>query len=258
MSTPGLTLVCFAVKEEETPFVKRTRGHPAIVARITGMGRRNAERAIREALGIQVIAGSERSGDTPHPASGLPLPSSDEGRGQGEGCQSATAQATCSIKPALVITSGFCGGLDPALKTGDVVFEADEALAIVSQLESAGARRVRFHCAEKVLASVEQKRLAREQTGADAVEMESAVIRSVCREQGIPSATVRVVSDAAGEPLPLDFGALMNADDEMDYLRLAGALARSPGKIAELMRFRRRITAAAEQLARTLAKALAV
>ena len=94
------------------------------------------------------------------------------------------------------------------------------------------------------------------ETGADAVEMESEVIHAVCRECGIPCATVRVISDAASENLPLDFNALAKPDLSLDYGKLAWAVARSPGKIGALLKLQKRTRFAAERLADTLSKLL--
>jgi hypothetical protein len=63
---------------------------------------------------------------------------------------------------------------------------------------------------------------------------------------------VRVISDAAGEDLPLDFGALMTPDQQIDVSRLMGVLARSPGKIIRLIRFSRLLGKASAKLARVL------
>jgi len=168
--------------------------------------------------------------------------------------RSVLAQGTA---PACVITSGFAGGLDPSLETGTVVFDADEGFAAVAALVAAGGRQARFHCAPEVAVTAEAKRELRAATGADAVEMESEVIRAACRERGVPGATVRVISDAADENLPLDFNALMTPDLEMDCGKLAWALAKSPGKVPELIRFQRRVKSAAAALARVLCRAIA-
>jgi hypothetical protein len=67
---------------------------------------------------------------------------------------------------------------------------------------------------------------------------------------------VRVILDTAEEDLPLDFNQLMNARQQMDYGKLALALARSPGKLGALLRLQKQSRAAAEALAAVLARLL--
>ncbi len=105
------------------------------------------------------------------------------------------------------------------------------------------------HCQEKAALFA--------QTQCDAVEMESGIIRQICAERGIPAATVRVISDAANENLPLDFNTLMTAEQNMHFGKLALALVKSPGKIPALIRFGNRVKSSAQKLAATLAQALA-
>jgi adenosylhomocysteine nucleosidase len=163
-----------------------------------------------------------------------------------------------SASPRLVITAGFAGGLNPELKAGSVVFDEDADAGLGAKLREAGGRSIRFHCATRVAITAAEKTALRQQTGADAVEMESAVIRSLCREKGIPSATVRVISDAADENLPLDFNALMTADYRIDFARLVGKVLLSPGKIPALMRFQKQTQMAARALAAVLRRSLGV
>ncbi len=155
-------------------------------------------------------------------------------------------------KPGSVLTSGFAGGLNPELAAGTLVFAADGQAALESRLLAVGAQRARFHCANRVAATVQEKRALWQTTGADAVEMESAIIGAVCREQNIPSATVRIILDPASEDLPLDFNRLTTANQQMHYGKLALALLRSPGRLGTLLRFQKQCQAAANKLAEVL------
>ncbi len=206
-------LVCFAVKEEAKYFVapKMSRACEQLV---TGMGRENAAKGIREAI--------------------------------------------AALKPYLVITAGFAGGLNPELAVGTVVFDVDENLEarLGTQLLEAEAIPAKLHCADCVAVTAAEKQVLWQLTGADAVEMESSVIRELCREHKIPSATVRVISDAACEDLPLDFNTLMTANYKINFVKLAWQLARQPGKVPELLRFQKQTVFAAKRLAETLQRSL--
>lgn len=212
--TPAaVTLVCFALKEEAGPFRKIAAGRPDLRILLTGIGRRNAETAVRAAFARHL--------------------------------------------PAQVLTCGFAGGLDPELAPGAVVFSAENGSPLAARLRAAGARPVRFHCAPRIAATAAEKRELRRRTGADAVEMESAAIHAVCREHLVPCATVRVISDAAGEDLPLDFNQLARPDLSLDYGKLALAIAKSPGKLGALLRLQKQTRRAAQRLAAVLAQVMA-
>lgn len=209
----GVTLVCFALKEEAAPFRKLAAGRPDLRLLLTGIGRRNAEATVREAL--------------------------------------------ARLTPARVLTCGFAGGLNPRLGVGTVVFSVAEADEFAARLLVAGARAARFHCATRIATTAAEKRELRRTTAADAVEMESEAIHAVCRERQISCVTVRVISDAADEDLPLDFNQLAKPDLNLDYAKLALAIAKSPAKIGALLRLRKRTRRAAERLAAVLAQVTA-
>ena len=199
------TLVCFAVKEEASPFKRKIGNRSGVRILVTGMGKRNAERSIREVL--------------------------------------ATA------KPELMLTCGFAGGLHPELKPAQIVFSAGPGSPLEARLVSAGGTAALFHCAPSVATTAKAKELLRETTGADAVEMESAVIRKICDEHQVPCAIVRVILDTAEQDLPIDFNQVMTSEQDMDYFKLAFALAKAPQKIPALMRFQKETQAAAQALA---------
>jgi adenosylhomocysteine nucleosidase len=161
------------------------------------------------------------------------------------------AAALGESKPAFVLTCGLAGGLDAALPPSTVLFETGDA-ALAARLSSAGLRAARFHCAGRIVVTAFEKAALRRETGADAVEMESGCIHAICRRHGVRCATVRVISDTASEDLPLDFNALATPEMNMDFGKLALAVARSPGRIPSLLRLQRRVSMAANALAEKL------
>ena len=226
------TLICFALKEEAAPFRKIAAGKTGITILLTGIGRQNAEKSLREFLNSRRSRGNETQIKN----------------------QSETPDVV-SYEPDLVLTCGFAGGLNPDLKLGDIIFEtSDETLR--AKLLGAGTKQLKIFCADRIATTVAEKKKLRAETGADAVEMESAAIHAVCRERGIPCATVRVISDTANEDLPLDFNALSKPDKNLDFGKLFLAIVKSPGKIGALMQLQKKTKFAAEQLAKFSPKSL--
>jgi len=155
--------------------------------------------------------------------------------------------------PRRVLTCGFAGGLNSQLLPGEVVFSTNDA-ALNDALKKSGVRAVRFVCVSHIASTAAGKQKLRATTQADAVEMESEAIRTVCGGQGIPCATVRVISDTAQEDLPLDFNLLSNPDQSLNFGKLAWAIMKSPGKIPALLRLQKNTSFAAQRLAEVLAR----
>jgi len=155
------------------------------------------------------------------------------------------------VRPALVLTCGFAGGLDPHLASGAVVFSTQDS-QLSAELSATGATPAKFHCASRIATTVAEKAELRRATGADAVEMESETVHQICRERGIPCATVRAISDTANENLPLDFNQLSKPDLSLHYGKLIWAIAKSPSKIPALLRLQKSCAAAVDQLATVL------
>ena len=152
-------------------------------------------------------------------------------------------------RPPRVLTCGFAGGLNPTLPLGQLVFDADPAFPLAQALMPIGARPASFLASDRILATAADKAAARQLSGADVVEMESFVIRQLCRERDIPSATLRVISDTAQEDLPLDFSRFLSDSGAFRYDQLLAALCRAPGRIPALIRFQRQTRQAARPLA---------
>lgn len=161
-------------------------------------------------------------------------------------------KAIARMKPERVITAGFAGGLNPALQCGMVLYDEDFGAGFGPDLEVMGVRPAKFYCHRRVAITVEEKAALWRETKADAVEMESSVIRTICREFKIPSATIRVISDDAHQDLPLDFNALMTSEDRINYVKLLGAVLSRPGRIPKLIEFQRQTIGAARKLGAVL------
>jgi nucleoside phosphorylase len=152
--------------------------------------------------------------------------------------------------PKLVLTCGFAGGLNPVFKNDQILFQTDEdEFKLREALERCGATKANFYCTTRVAITSQEKRNLWHATGLDAVEMESESLREICRDRGIPSATVRAISDSAMEDLPLDFNTLMTPTQRINYAKLGWALVRAPMKLAELLAFQQKTQSASKALA---------
>ncbi|HEX4264925.1 MAG TPA: hypothetical protein VH597_11345 [Verrucomicrobiae bacterium] len=161
-------------------------------------------------------------------------------------------EALRRLSPERVLTCGFAGALNPEFKIGDVLFNEDIDAGMSKALLAAGTIPAKFYCSVRVAVTGAEKAELWRTTGADAVEMESSVIRALCRERGIPSATIRVISDAANDDLPLDFNALMTSEQKISIPKLMARLATSPKSIPKLMQLQRNTRFAARRLGEVL------
>jgi adenosylhomocysteine nucleosidase len=168
----------------------------------------------------------------------------------------AVERALACSRPDLVLSCGFAGALNPSLQVGTVLYSAEAGSPLDEALSSLGAVRARFHCASRVASTATEKGQLRASTGADAVEMESGAIGELCHGHGISCGTVRAISDAANEDLPLDFNRFMTQELKLSYPRLLWAVLTRPQRIPGLLRLQRQTLLAAQNLGRTLCELL--
>ncbi len=159
--------------------------------------------------------------------------------------------------PRLVLTCGFAGGLNPVHPLGRVLFDASAATDFQPGLTRCGALPGRFAHSHRVVVTPGEKAQLFKATGADAVEMESSAIVSLCRGRAIPVIVIRVISDTAEESLPLDFNRYLTTDGGISLPRLLAGIAGSPASIPRLLGFRRRLNQAARSLGAALGRFLA-
>jgi adenosylhomocysteine nucleosidase len=167
-------------------------------------------------------------------------------------------RATAWRAPKLVISAGACGALDPALSVGalvvpTVVLGPDGARWPTATLPRLTASGALLTVADVVESAAQKARLWME-TGAHAVDMESATILAWARECGVPAAVVRAVSDDAERGIPAALAAAVGEDGRVRPLRaVAAALSRATA-LGDLLELRAGTEAALKSVAGALAK----
>ena len=148
-----------------------------------------------------------------------------------------------------MISTGLCGALDPALRLSDVVVSGNGAV-------DARAPFVRgaVHTIDHVAVTAAEKSTLRNQTGAIAVDMESAAVERKAAEWDVPYLCIRAVSDRAGDTLPLDFNRYRNMRGDFSRTRIAlAAITRPFTVMPQLMEFDRNCRRAVDALGDFLA-----
>jgi adenosylhomocysteine nucleosidase len=142
-----------------------------------------------------------------------------------------------------IVSTGFCGALDPTLGVGDIVVSGDGVLSPRSFVRGEILSR------DRVAATAAEKHALHNQTGAIAIEMESAAVAAKAREMGVPFRCIKVVSDAALEDMPLDFNLYRDSAGRFSRSRIALAALRRPfSAIPALLRLDRNCRHAADKL----------
>jgi hopanoid-associated phosphorylase len=151
-----------------------------------------------------------------------------------------------------VISFGVAGGLDPSLKSGDVVV-ATEVMAgsarwlaglalnedLIAKLTAGIGRRrvVRGGLAgvEEVVVAQAGKAALRMKTGAAAVDMESHIAAAYAAEAGLPFAALRVISDPASRALPALARSAIKPNGEVDLGVIFRGVVRNPRTLRALV-----------------------
>jgi adenosylhomocysteine nucleosidase len=172
------------------------------------------------------------------------------------------AEAAHSKMPAAtiaaVVSTGFCGALDPQLKVGDIFVAT--SIQVGGELQPVSApqcNRAHYTGAlvsmDRVAQTTEEKRDLCS-AGARTVEMEAAGVLSRVREWGMPFYCIRSVTDLAHESFHIDFNAVRTPDGRFSTPRILAAAIASPITIApELIELRRRCATAAQSLGEFIA-----
>ncbi len=155
-----------------------------------------------------------------------------------------------------VISTGYCGALDAALRPSDVVI-CDRVIDADTDRSFRTADEFGAAClsGDRVIQTSREKQLLRETTGASIVEMEAAGVAAEAQARGVPFHCIRVVTDTADEDIHLDLNAARDSAGRFRTGRIAVMALRRPRLyIPELLKLNRRAREASERLGDYLAK----
>jgi len=158
-----------------------------------------------------------------------------------------------------LVSTGFCGALDPTLKVSDIFVAstifADSGIpnrdrkgvgapsALSTHPHKTGTLLSTDHVA---VTSAEKSQL--HQSGAAAIEMEAAAVAAKAKEYNLPFYCIRVVTDPADESLPLDFNSMRDSNGRFSRSRILAAAFRRPAVFPKLLKLNKRCKDASQAL----------
>ncbi|MGC3990703.1 MAG: hypothetical protein QM796_13690 [Chthoniobacteraceae bacterium] len=187
----------------------------------------------------------------------LPVRILHTGMGRESTLQRGKAFLDSGPLPAFFISSGFAGGLDPALKVGDIVIGTNFSEASLVAKLPPGSHQGPLSTQAAVVETGAAKHALFRQSGAIAVDMETAHLHAECAARGIPLLSIRVISDTATQSMPVPQEVWF--DSVAQKPRIASLLfwlATHPAAIRPFVQFVQGITLARKELTRYLLEAL--
>lgn len=184
--------------------------------------------------------------------------------------KAAKAATTAAIlAPEIILSVGFCGALSPAVATGEV-FLAEKLYSyrsgeitgeIIPDNElaariGAGLNKGTFITTAEIIEKAKVSLLLPEPAAINLLEMESAGIAAVCRNQSIKFAAIRAVSDIlANDPCCL-FRNICDNEFNISKTKLTIALARNPSLMPGLLILANNARIAGNSLAKAIESTL--
>jgi adenosylhomocysteine nucleosidase len=176
-------------------------------------------------------------------------------------CVGLRAARLSLVEPSaasLVVSAGVCGALAPHLEAGalvvpETVLAADGARQATAAVRGLPRRGALLSVADVVPDGAAKARLWLD-TGALAVDMESAVILAWAAARGLPATVVRGVADTAARGVPVDLAGVVADDGRVRPLRAVTAALARPGAVADALALRRGTAAALTTVAAALAR----
>src|SRR5437588_5902690 len=174
--------------------------------------------------------------------------------GMGSEAARRAAEAVISLYgPAVVVSAGFAGGLDPSLPTGHTltprhVIDAGDG----SRTDSGSGDGVLVTFG--TIADAEQKAKLAKAFGAHAVDMEAAAVARAAEAHGVKFLASKVISDPSDSRLP-PIARFIGEDGRFQALKFLGFIAMRPWLWGSVQKLARDSVMAAGKLCEVLADA---
>lgn len=154
-----------------------------------------------------------------------------------------------------VVSTGFCGALDPALPERQIVVAKEvldwmnkERYDCVEVTGGAEAISGLVVSQDRIAADREEKRSLRKDASGLAVEMEAAGVAARVKRAGLPFCCIKVVLDRAEESFAIDWNRMRDREGRIARGKIMVHALRRPNLLPELFRLKRRSEEAARVL----------
>jgi adenosylhomocysteine nucleosidase len=178
----------------------------------------------------------------------------------------AIAQQFLDEGAKAIVSAGLCGGLDPALKSGDLVLgervvsaQGDVVLSdrgLAAAVERFSPRRVAIFGSDEIVDSIDKKAALFRRYAAETVDMESHGAARAAARAGVPFIAVRVVADSASRALPKAALRAVTPSGGVNVLNVFVDCVRAPQQFEEIALLGRDSGEATEVLRRDFGKFL--
>jgi adenosylhomocysteine nucleosidase len=168
----------------------------------------------------------------------------------------AITGAELSSSPlAAVVSTGFCGALDPALENSQIVV-ATEVYDVASheryecgQINDSSSNAAGLVISQdRIAIDAEEKVRLRSKFAAVAVEMEAAGVAARAKRAGLPFCCIKVVSDRAGESFAFDLNKMRTTEGRIARGKIVFHVMTRPNLLPGVFRLKRRSEDAARAL----------
>lgn len=183
--------------------------------------------------------------------------------------ENAAALLIDVFAPKKICSAGYAAGLSPRLKKGNICvaervqrYSDGQILDLTPGIPRQGLPengKLTLLTVNETIHSPEQKAALLEKTGAELLDMETFAVAECCRQRKVPFLSVRIIFDAAGDPVPEEISRFVQ-NGKKGKLFHAGLIFRTicsrPSVLCGLFSLQKQAFTASEKLAVFLSKEL--